>query len=138
MSKVVITGAKRTAIGALLGQFTGVPTPTLGATAIKGALEQSGLAPEKVDEVIMGCVLPAGLGQAPARQAALGAGLPTGTGCTTINKVCGSGMKAMMLAHDLTKAGPANTVAARAMESMTNAPHLLPNSRTGIKYGSVE
>ncbi len=138
MSKVVITGAKRTAIGALLGQFTGVPTPTLGATAIKGALEQSGLAPEKVDEVIMGCVLPAGLGQAPARQAALGAGLPTGTGCTTINKVCGSGMKAMMLAHDLIKAGSANIVVAGGMESMTNAPHLLPNSRTGIKYGSVE
>jgi acetyl-CoA C-acetyltransferase len=138
MSKVVITGAKRTAIGALLGQFTGVPTPTLGATAIKGALEQSGLAPEKVDEVIMGCVLPAGLGQAPARQASRAAGIADSAGCTTINKVCGSGMKAMMLAHDLIKAGSANIVVAGGMESMTNAPHLLPNSRTGIKYGSVE
>ncbi|KAA2284492.1 thiolase family protein [Arenimonas fontis] len=138
MSKVVITGAKRTAIGALLGQFTGVPAPTLGAAAIKGALEQSGLAPDEVDEVIMGCVLPAGLGQAPARQAALGAGLPTGTGCTTVNKVCGSGMKAMMLAHDLIKAGSAKVVVAGGMESMTNAPHLLNGSRTGIKYGSVE
>lgn len=138
MSDVVIVGAKRTAIGSFLGQFTGVPTPTLGSAAIAGALEQAGVAADQVDEVIMGCVLPAGLGQAPARQAALGAGLPTATGCTTINKVCGSGMKAIMLAHDLIQAGSAKVVVAGGMESMTNAPHLLNNSRTGIRYGSAE
>ncbi|MCM2355297.1 MAG: acetyl-CoA C-acyltransferase [Arenimonas sp.] len=138
MSKVVIAGAKRTALGALLGQFTGVPATQLGATAIKAAVEQAGVAADKVDEVIMGCVLPAGLGQAPARQAALGAGLPAATGCTTINKVCGSGMKAVMMGHDLIKAGSASIVVAGGMESMTNAPHLLMNSRTGTKYGSME
>jgi len=138
MSDVVIVGAKRTAIGSLLGQFTGVPTPTLGTVAIKGALEHAGVAADQVDEVIMGCVLPAGLGQAPARQAALGAGLPAATGCTTINKVCGSGMKAIMQAHDAIKAGSSNIVVAGGMESMTNAPHLLNNSRTGIKFGSTE
>ncbi|MDG2518298.1 thiolase family protein [Lysobacter soli] len=138
MSDVVIVGAKRTAIGSFLGQFTGVPTPALGTAAITGALEHAGVAADQVDEVIMGCVLPAGLGQAPARQAALGAGLPTSAGCTTINKVCGSGMKAIMLAHDLIKAGSANVVVAGGMESMTNAPHLLNNSRTGIRYGSAE
>jgi len=138
MSDVVIVGAKRTAIGSFLGQFTGVPTPTLGSAAIAGALGQAGVAADQVDEVIMGCVLPAGLGQAPARQAALGAGLPTAVGCTTINKVCGSGMKAIMLAHDLIQAGSAKVVVAGGMESMTNAPHLLNNSRTGIRYGSAE
>jgi acetyl-CoA C-acetyltransferase len=138
MSDIVIVGAKRTAIGSLLGQFTGVPTPTLGATAISGALEHAGLAPDQVDEVIMGCVLPAGLGQAPARQAAIGAKIPTAAGCTTINKVCGSGMKAVMLGHDLIKAGSASVVVAGGMESMTNAPHLLNGSRTGTKYGNVE
>jgi acetyl-CoA C-acetyltransferase len=134
MSDVVIAGAKRTAIGSFLGQFTGVPTPTLGATAIRAALEQSGVAPADVSEVIMGCVLPANLGQAPARQASLGAGLPVATGCTTINKVCGSGMKAIMLGHDLIKAGSAGVVVAGGMESMTNAPHMV-NARTGIRYG---
>ncbi|MDR0181528.1 thiolase family protein [Lysobacter arvi] len=138
MSDVVIVGAKRTAIGSFLGQFTGVPTPALGTAAIQGALEHAGVAADQVDEVIMGCVLPAGLGQAPARQAALGAGLPTSTGCTTINKVCGSGMKSIMLAHDLIKAGSAHVIVAGGMESMTNAPHLLNNSRTGIRYGSAE
>ena len=138
MSDIVIVGAKRTAIGSFLGQFTGVPTPTLGAAAISGALAQAGVAADQVDEVIMGCVLPAGLGQAPARQAALAAGIPTSAGCTTINKVCGSGMKAIMLAHDLVKAGSATVVAAGGMESMTNAPHLLNGSRTGIRYGSGE
>ena len=138
MSKVVIAGAKRTALGSLLGQFTGVPATQLGSTAIKAAVEQAGVAGDKVDEVIMGCVLPAGLGQAPARQAALGAGLPTAAGCTTINKVCGSGMKAIMMGHDLIKAGSASVVVAGGMESMTNAPHLLMNSRTGTKYGSTE
>ena len=138
MSDIVIVGAKRTAIGSFLGQFTGVPTPTLGAAAIAGALEHAGLAADQVDEVVMGCVLPAGLGQAPARQAALAAGIPTAAGCTTINKVCGSGMKAIMLAHDLVKAGSATAVVAGGMESMTNAPHLLNGSRTGIRYGSGE
>jgi len=138
MSDVVIVGAKRTAIGSFLGQFTGTPTPALGSAAIQGALAQAGLAADKVDEVIMGCVLPAGLGQAPARQASRAAGIPDAAGCTTINKVCGSGMKAVMLAHDIVKAGSAQTVVAGGMESMTNAPHLLNNSRTGIRYGSAE
>jgi acetyl-CoA C-acetyltransferase len=138
MSDIVIVGAKRTAIGSFLGQFTGVPTPTLGATAIKAALEQAAVAPSDVNEVIMGCVLPANLGQAPARQAALAAGLPKSAGCTTINKVCGSGMKAIMLAHDLVKAGSAHVVVAGGMESMTNAPHMIPYSRTGNRYGGFE
>ena len=138
MSAVVIVGAKRTALGSLLGQFTGVPTPTLGATAIKAALEQSGLEADEVSEVIMGCVLPAGLGQAPARQAAIAAGLPMSAGATTINKVCGSGMKAVMFGHDLIVAGSAKVVIAGGMESMTNAPHLLNGSRTDIRYDSAE
>ncbi|MES2859463.1 MAG: acetyl-CoA C-acyltransferase [Pseudomonadota bacterium] len=138
MSDVVIVGAKRTAIGSFLGQFTGVPSPTLGAAAISAALAQSGVAAASIDEVIMGCVLPAGLGQAPARQASRAAGIPDAAGCTTINKVCGSGMKAVMLAHDLIKAGSAQAVIAGGMESMTNAPHLLNGSRTGIRYGSAE
>ena len=138
MSDVVIVGAKRTALGALLGQFTGVPATTLGATAIKAALDQSGVPAADVSEVIMGCVLPAGLGQAPARQAALAAGLPASTGCTPINTVCGSGMKAVMFGHDLLRAGSADIVVAGGMESMTNAPHLLPGSRTGIRFGSAE
>ncbi|MGH8085064.1 MAG: thiolase family protein [Lysobacter sp.] len=138
MSDVVIVGAKRTAIGSFLGQFTGVPSPALGTAAITGALEQAGLAADQVEEVFMGCVLPAGLGQAPARQAALGAGLPTSAGCTTVNKVCGSGMKAIMLGVDAIKAGSAKVVVAGGMESMTNAPHLLNGSRTGVRYGSAE
>ena len=133
-ASIVIVGSKRTAIGSFLGQFTGVPSPQLGATAIRAALEQSGVAPADVSEVIMGCVLPANLGQAPARQAALSAGLPIGTGCTTVNKVCGSGMKSIMLGHDLIKAGSASVVVAGGMESMTNAPHMV-NARTGIRYG---
>ena len=138
MSDIVIAAAKRTAIGSFLGQFNGVPTPTLGAAAISAALAQSGVAAGDVSEVIMGCVLPANLGQAPARQAALAAGLPTSTGATTLNKVCGSGMKAIMLGHDLIKAGSASIVVAGGMESMSNAPHLLPNSRTGNRYGNFQ
>ena len=138
MSDVVIVGAKRTAIGSFLGQFTGVPTPQLGATAIRSALEQAGVEAARVQEVIMGCVLPAGLGQAPARQAAIAAGVPTSATCVTLNKVCGSGMKAIMLASDMIRAGSAEVVVAGGMESMTNAPHLLNNSRTGIRYGSAE
>ena len=137
MSDIVIAAAKRTAIGAMLGQFTGVPTPTLGAAAIRAALEQSGVPAADVSEVIMGCVLPANLGQAPARQAALAAGLPTSTGCTTINKVCGSGMKAIMLGHDLIKAGSASIVVAGGMESMTNAPHMV-SARAGVRYGDAK
>jgi acetyl-CoA C-acetyltransferase len=133
-ASIVIVGSKRTAIGSFLGQFIGVPSPQLGATAIRAALEQSGVAPADVSEVIMGCVLPANLGQAPARQAALSADLPIGTGCTTVNKVCGSGMKSIMLGHDLIKAGSASVVVAGGMESMTNAPHMV-NARTGIRYG---
>ena len=138
MSDIVIAAAKRTAIGSFLGQFTGVPTPTLGAAAIGAALEQSGVPAADVSEVIMGCVLSANLGQAPARQAALAAGLPTSAGCTTINKVCGSGMKAIMLGHDLIKAGSASIVVAGGMESMSNAPHMIPNSRTGNRYGNFQ
>jgi acetyl-CoA C-acetyltransferase len=137
-SPVVIAGAKRTPIGSLLGQFTGVPATQLGSVAIKAALEQSGIAAGDVSEVFMGCVLPANLGQAPARQASLGAGLPPSAGCTTVNKVCGSGMKAIMLGHDLIRAGSASVVVAGGMESMTNAPHMLPNSRTGVKYANFE
>jgi acetyl-CoA C-acetyltransferase len=137
MSDIVIVGAKRTAIGSMLGQFTGVPMPTLGATAIKAAIEQSGIAPADVSEVIMGCVLPANLGQAPARQASLAAGLPKAVGCTTINKVCGSGMKAIMLGHDLIKAGSADVVVAGGMESMTNAPHMV-SARPGLRYGDAK
>ena len=137
-SNVVIVGAKRTPIGSFNGVFAGVPSPTLGATAIKAALEHAGVAPADVSEVLMGCVLPAGLGQAPARQASLQAGIPVATGCTTLNKVCGSGMKAIMLGHDALKLGNANVVVAGGMESMTNAPHLLPGSRSGIKYGNFE
>ena len=138
MSPIVILGAKRTALGALLGQFTGVPATQLGATAIQAALSQAGVADDGVDEVIMGCVLPAGLGQAPARQAAIAAGVAQQAGATTLNKVCGSGMKAVMFGHDLIKAGSADVVVAGGMESMTNAPHLLMGSRTGIRYGSAE
>jgi len=133
---VVIVGAKRTAIGSMLGQFTGVPTPTLGAAAIRAAVEQAGVKGEDVSEVIMGCVLPANLGQAPARQASLAAGLPKSAGCTTINKVCGSGMKAIMLGHDLIKAGSATVVVAGGMESMTNAPHMV-SARPGLRYGDA-
>ncbi len=138
MSDIVIAAAKRTAIGSFLGQFNGVPTPTLGAAAISAAMAQSGIAAADVSEVIMGCVLPANLGQAPARQASLAAGLPTSTGATTLNKVCGSGMKAIMLGHDLIKAGSAEIVVAGGMESMSNAPHMLPNSRTGNRYGNFQ
>ncbi|NYZ63162.1 thiolase family protein [Luteimonas deserti] len=138
MSEIVIVGAKRTPIGSMLGQFTGVPATTLGATAIRAALAHAGVAPELVDEAIMGCVLPAGLGQAPARQASRAAGIPDAAGCVTINKVCGSGMQAVMFGHDLIKAGTAKFVVAGGMESMTNAPHLLNGSRTGIRYGSTE
>jgi acetyl-CoA C-acetyltransferase len=138
LSTVVIVGAKRTAIGAFNGVFAGVPTPKLGATAISAALQQSGVAPTDVTEVLMGCVLPAGLGQAPARQAALQAGIPASSGCTTLNKVCGSGMKALMIGTDAIKAGSADIVVAGGMESMTNAPYLLQKARFGYRFGHSE
>jgi len=135
---IVIVGAKRTPIGAMQGKFNSVTASQLGATAIKAALEQAGVGPTEVDDVIMGCVLPAGQGQAPARQAALGAGLDKATPCTTINKMCGSAMKAAMLAADQIAAGDATIVVAGGMESMTNAPHLLPKARGGYRYGHVK
>ncbi|MFN0025039.1 MAG: acetyl-CoA C-acyltransferase [Parvularculaceae bacterium] len=135
---IVIAGMARTAIGNFQGAFTGVPATALGSHAIKAALTRAGVKPEAVDEALMGCVLPAGLGQAPARQAALGAGLPMAAGAVTLNKVCGSGMKAVMMAHDAILAGSGDTIVAGGMESMTNAPHLLLTGRTGIKFGHGE
>jgi len=132
---VVIVGAARTAIGGFLGDFKDVPAPGLGAAAIRAALERAGVAADGVDEVLMGCVLPAGQGQAPARQAALGAGLPPATAATTVNKMCGSGMKAVMLAHDMLIAGSARAMVGGGMESMSNAPYLLERARTGYRMG---
>ena len=135
---VVIVGAARTAMGGFQGDFKNVAAPGLGAAAIKAAVERAGVQPEDVQEVIMGNVLSAGQGQAPARQAALGAGLPSGVGCTTINKMCGSGMKAVMLANDLLLAGTNTVMVAGGMESMTNAPYLLPKARGGFRLGHGE
>jgi acetyl-CoA C-acetyltransferase len=132
---VVIVSARRTAIGAFQGQFTPVKTPQLGAAAIRAAVADAGIAGEDVSEVIMGCVLPAGVGQAPARQATLGADLPVSVGCTTINKVCGSGMKAVMQAHDAIRAGSVEIVVAGGMESMTNAPYMVDR---GLRMGHVQ
>ncbi|MDH5263830.1 MAG: acetyl-CoA C-acyltransferase [Betaproteobacteria bacterium] len=132
---IVIVGAKRTPIGAMQGKFNSLAAHQLGAVAIKAALEQASVGPTEVDDLIMGCVLPAGQGQAPARQAALGAGLDKSTPCTTINKMCGSAMKAAMMAADEILAGDAAIVVAGGMESMTNAPHLLPKARAGYRYG---
>lgn len=132
---IVIVSAARTPMGGFQGVFTNLTAPQLGAAALKAAVERAGLPPEGIDEVFMGCVLPAGQGQAPARQAALAAGLPLAAGCTTINKMCGSGMKAVMLAHDALLAGSVTIVAAGGMESMTNAPYLLPKARSGYRLG---
>jgi acetyl-CoA C-acetyltransferase len=132
---IVIVAAKRTPIGSFQGQFASVTAPELAAFAIAAAVKQAKLKGEELSEAIIGCVLPAGLGQAPARQAVLGASLPTSIPCTTLNKVCGSGMKAAMLAHDLIAAGSADVVLAGGMESMTNSPYLLPKSRAGYRLG---
>ncbi|HJV26516.1 MAG TPA: acetyl-CoA C-acetyltransferase [Aromatoleum sp.] len=132
---VVIVSAARTPMGGFQGELSGLTGPQLGAVAIKAAVERAGITPEQVQEVLMGCVLPAGVGQAPARQAALGAGLPLAAGCTTISKVCGSGMKATMLAHDLLVAGTNDVVVAGGMESMSNAPYMLPKARSGYRLG---
>ncbi|MBE3668621.1 acetyl-CoA acetyltransferase [Vibrio navarrensis] len=136
MEKAIwIVSAKRTPQGRFQGALKEYSAPQLGGFAIKAALSATSKAIENVDEVLMGCVLPAGCGQAPARQAALNAGLPLSVGATTLNKVCGSGMKAVMLAHDLIKAGSARSVIAGGMESMTNAPYLLSNARSGMRMG---
>ena len=132
---IVIVSVARTPLGGFQGDLSSLTTPQLGAIAIRSAVERARLKPEQVEEVIMGCVLPAGLGQAPARQAALGAGLPLSAGCTTINKVCGSGMKATMLAHDLILAGTNEIMVSGGMESMSNAPYLLPKARAGYRLG---
>jgi acetyl-CoA C-acetyltransferase len=132
---IVIVSAVRTPLGRFLGELSPFAAPELGAHVIRAALERGRVAPDAIDEVLMGCVLPAGLGQAPARQAARGAGLPDATGATTVNKVCGSGMKAMMLGHDLLLAGSAGMVVAGGMESMSNAPYLLKKARTGYRAG---
>jgi acetyl-CoA C-acetyltransferase len=132
---IVIVSAARTPMGGFQGDFSSVPASDLGAAAIKAALERAALAPEAVEEIVFGCVLPAGQGQAPARQAALKAGLPLSAGATTVNKMCGSGMKAAMFAHDLILAGSADVVVAGGMESMTNAPYLLEKARAGYRLG---
>ena len=132
---VVIVSAARTPMGAFQGELKDFAAPQLGAAAIRAAVERAGIKPTQVQEVIMGCVLPAGQGQAPARQAALGSGLPLSTGSTTVNKMCGSGMKAAMFAHDLLAAGTNEVMVAGGMESMTNAPYLLPKARSGYRMG---
>jgi len=135
---IVIVACARTPMGAFQGELKGFAAPELGAAAIRAALERAKLKPEDVQEVLMGCVLPAGQGQAPARQAALGAGLALSAGCTTVNKMCGSGMKAAMLAHDSLLAGSVEIVVAGGMESMTNAPYLLPKARAGLRMGHAQ
>ena len=132
---IVIVAAKRTPMGGFQGALSSVKSPALAAAAIQGLLAECGIASSSVDEVLMGCVLPAGLGQAPARQATLGAGLPLSVGATTVNKVCGSGMKTVMLAHDLIKAGSSDIVIAGGMESMSQAPYLLDKARSGMRMG---
>ena len=135
---IVIAGTARTPVGAFQGSLAKASAAELGATAIEAAVERAGVTPDTIDEVMMGCVLPAGQGQAPARQAALGAGLPLSVGCTTVNKMCGSGMKTVMLAHDLIAAGTGGTLIAGGQESMTNAPYLLPKARGGHRLGHAE
>jgi acetyl-CoA C-acetyltransferase len=132
---IVIVAAKRTPMGGFQGALSEVASPVLAAAAIKGLLAQTGVSGNRVDEVLLGCVLPAGIGQAPARQATLGAGLPLSVGATTVNKVCGSGMKTVMLAHDLIKAGSSQVVIAGGMESMSQAPYLLDKARGGMRMG---
>jgi len=135
---VVIVAAKRTPIGAFQGALGGATAPQLGSTALEAAIASTSIDSADIDQVLMGCVLSAGLGQAPARQAALGAGIPTGIPCTTVNKMCGSGMEAMILGHDMIQAGSAAIVAAGGLESMSNAPYLLPKARGGYRMGHQE
>ena len=135
MTEIVIVGAKRTPIGSFQRQFAPLSSVDLGAAAIRAAVNQAGIDGGDVSEVIMGCILPAGLGQAPARQASLKAGIPVSVACMTINKVCGSGLKAVMLGNDSIKAGSSEIVVAGGMESMSNAPYLLPKARAGMRMG---
>ncbi len=137
-AEVVIVSAKRTPIGAFLGVLSPLTAVQLGSAAIKGAVEAAGIAAGDIQEVIMGCVLPANLGQAPARQAALGAGVPLAVPATTVNKMCGSGLKAVMMAADQIRSGTADVVVAGGLESMSNAPYLLPKARTGYRMGNGE
>ncbi|MBC7203191.1 MAG: acetyl-CoA C-acetyltransferase, partial [Pusillimonas sp.] len=134
---IVLVSVARTPMGGMMGSLSGLAAHALGSVAIKAALERAGINNETVSEVIMGNVLQAGQGQAPARQAALGAGLPKSVGCTTIHKVCGSGLKAAMFGHDLLLAGSANVVVAGGQESMSNAPYLLLRGRQGYRYGNA-
>jgi acetyl-CoA C-acetyltransferase len=138
MREVVIVGAARTPIGSFLGALSAVSAPALGATAIRAALDRAGVAAADVHEVYMGCVLPAGQGQAPARQAALAAGLPAGVPCNTVNKMCGSGLEAVVLGYRAVALGDREVVVAGGMESMSNAPYLLPKARTGARMGTFE
>ncbi|MDH5457036.1 MAG: acetyl-CoA C-acyltransferase, partial [Gammaproteobacteria bacterium] len=135
---VVLVAAQRTPIGAFQGVLRGASATELGAAAIRGALAGSGVDAADIDRVIMGCVLPAGLGQAPARQAALAAGVPNGVPCVTVNKMCGSGMESIIMGHDMIKAGSAGIVIAGGLESMSNAPYLLPKARDGYRMGHQE
>ena len=135
LDPVLIIGAARTPVGGLMGDFASLSAPELGSVAMASAVERAGVAKADIEEVVMGCVLPAGQGQAPARQASRGAGLPDATGCTTVNKMCGSGMKAAMFAHDMLLAGTNTVMLAGGMESMTNAPYLLPRARGGYRLG---
>ncbi|MDO8526725.1 MAG: thiolase family protein [Deltaproteobacteria bacterium] len=137
-SNTVIVSACRTPIGSFLGSLASLKTTELGARVVREAVQRAGLKPEQVDEVIMGCVLTAGLGQSPARQATLGAGLPNKTGVLTVNKVCASGLKAVMLADEMIRAGDAEIVVAGGMESMSNVPYLLPRVRQGLRLGNAE
>ncbi|MEE2763205.1 MAG: acetyl-CoA C-acyltransferase [Pseudomonadota bacterium] len=134
-NSVVIAGSARTPMGGMMGSLSSVRSPQLGAESIKAAIERSGLQPADVQEVIMGCVLPGGLGQAPARQASRAAGIPDSSGCTTINKMCGSGMQSVIMAHDQIKAGTNNIMIAGGMENMSQAPYLLPKARGGMRMG---
>jgi acetyl-CoA C-acetyltransferase len=135
---IVIVGLARTPMGAFQGELKGFAAHQLGAAAIRAAVERGKIRADEVQEVIMGCVLPAGQGQAPARQASLGAGLPLAAGCTTVNKMCGSGMKAAMFAHDLLASNSFDVIIAGGMESMTNAPYLLPKARAGLRMGHAQ
>src|SRR4051794_37579086 len=137
MREVVIVGAARTPIGSFQGELAPLKAPELGKVAIAEALKRSGVSPNEVDEVLMGCVLPAGVGQAPARQAALFAGLAQETPCTTVNKVCGSGLKAAMLGAQTIMTGNGDVVVAGGMESMSNVPYYLPTARTGMRMGNA-
>ena len=135
---VVIVSAARTPVGSFQGVFANVPAPELGAVAIRAAVERAGVKPEEIGEVLMGCVLPAGMGQAPARQASRGAGLPDHVPCTTVNKMCGSGMKTVMMAYESLHARPQDIILAGGMESMTNAPFILPKMRSGQRLGHTQ